>query len=42
MTDDTLTITQDDKEETHAIETKAQMEDMLHKYFNISLQIPDY
>lgn len=42
MTDDTLTITQDDKEETHAIETKAQMEDMLHKYFNISVQIPDY
>jgi N-hydroxyarylamine O-acetyltransferase len=42
LTGDTLTISQDGKEEAQAIETKERMEEILNKYFKISVQLPDY
>ena len=42
MTDDTLTITEDDNEVTQPVESKAQMEEILKKYFKINVQIFDY
>ncbi len=42
LTDDCLTVTENDNEITEPVESKAQMEELLQKHFKLAVQLPDY